>query len=1077
MQISTIRAKTLIVLLMIVVSALLSSIVVISSLRQAEDDAEIVNALGRQRMLTQAMAKSVLGFTMTANSLENIKQRIGTLDSYVTQMRKTYSEVLSHPAIDAANDPSRGPGARPAVALPMPAVFAHTVSEAFQGQEGVSLDIIAEKPVNPNKGLQTSVDRRANDFLKSNQGEFFSSLSEEHGHLDLLLYSGDYATTESCTNCHGSLLDSELTGDQLLGIRKYRVRFANNISLGRDELDPSLAEYENAHEVFEQTLLAMKLGGSYPVDLSMTKTRTIEPLPTRESQRKIVEIEGALAAFSDAVKKLIDAGLGSAQYREYRQKILAESNLLRTLSDDLVIISTQIAESHNTRIFWSVIAMGIVAVATALIGGAFFSRSVTMPLRQLSTTLVDVEASGDFSKQIEVTTEDEVGHAMSALNHLLESVKSALADTNNAMQAAASGDFTARIEADFTGHLNLLKENVNRQIAALGERIGRIDSIARFHVIAQESTSVEAFSERLISEVARAVPAQHGVMYIVDEESGDFELAGSYCCAADSLSQRVAEGDGLLGQCAKENQIIVYPEIPADYVEIRSVLGGATPTSVVAIPIGYKRKVLAVIELASFTPFSDDQIGFLEELIPIIGLGFESVLRFGQAKALLYETRRKSDKLLEQQATANALGQILRSGLEPLSLEAHVDQILEQLFSVRQLSLLPKGAVFLVDDESDELVLFAEKGLSSQLLEQCARVPFRECFCGQAAAGKQPVFWSGEDRSPETRTDYEHPDGHYCLPILSGDRLLGVLNLHVAQDCGHDLQVEEFLLSVTSALASIIERKQAEEALRRVQKMDAVGQLTGGIAHDFNNILGIILGNVELLERWVPSDDAFLEQIRNIRKSTERAVALTKRLLAFSRTQAVDPVVTDLNQVIADMENLISRSVTPEIEVEHRLTDDLWPIVVDPGDFEDSLINMVLNARDAMPGGGRLALEARNCKLDAEFCANTPGAVPGDYVELAVSDTGEGIEPEIQQQIFDPFFTSKPGGINGYELAERATADRPDLKVLLASGYSDKVTTTNEQARFGANLLTKPYAFSQLARAVRTLIDDPQPPA
>ncbi len=206
------------------------------------------------------------------------------------------------------------------------------------------------------------------------------------------------------------------------------------------------------------------------------------------------------------------------------------------------------------------------------------------------------------------------------------------------------------------------------------------------------------------------------------------------------------------------------------------------------------------------------------------------------------------------------------------------------------------------------------------------------------------------------------------------------------------------------------ERKLAEQALRRSPKMNAIGQLTGGIAHDFNNILNIILGNAELLKRSTSDEQKRLKRIDAIEKTVHRAADLTRQLLGFSRTQAAKVFDTDINEVIGGMDSLIARSVTPEIKVEYRLAQDLWETEIDPGDFQDTLLNLVLNARDAMQGGGQLSIETTNTVLDSEFGARGPGAASSDYVQLIVSDSGTGIPPEQLEHVFEPFFTTKEQG-------------------------------------------------------------------
>ncbi len=396
------------------------------------------------------------------------------------------------------------------------------------------------------------------------------------------------------------------------------------------------------------------------------------------------------------------------------------------------------------------------------------------------------------------------------------------------------------------------------------------------------------------------------------------------------------------------------------------------------------------------------------------------------------------------------------------------------------------------------------------------------------------------------------------------------------------------IIGVLGLARDITERKQNEEIARRSQKMDAVGQLTGGIAHDFNNILGIIMGNLELLRGQVAADEKASKRVVMISESAKRAADLTKQLLAFSRLQATDVVVCNINRVIQGMDSLIRRSITPEVVLNLQLASSLWVAGVNQGDFQDSLLNLILNARDAMPGGGQLTVETRNCTLDKAYCAQHPSTTPGEYVLLSVSDTGEGIASQQVDKIFDPFYTTKevgkgtglglsmvfgfitrsrghvdveselgvgttfhlyfpraedqvlvdntvdqqsellprgsetilavddekellnlareslealgyhvltatsgkealnrlaehpaisllfsdvvmPGGMNGYELADQAIGNRSNLKILLTSGHTEKVSSRAQQKY---NLIEKPYTLEDLKRRVQSLLGE-----
>ena len=217
---------------------------------------------------------------------------------------------------------------------------------------------------------------------------------------------------------------------------------------------------------------------------------------------------------------------------------------------------------------------------------------------------------------------------------------------------------------------------------------------------------------------------------------------------------------------------------------------------------------------------------------------------------------------------------------------------------------------------------------------------------------------------------------------------------------------------VTSQKEQLAEREQLEGQLRQSQKMEAVGQLTGGLAHDFNNLLIGVTGSLELLQTRIAqgriSDvDRYVNAAQGAAK---RAAALTHRLLAFSRRQTLDPKPTDVNRLVLGMEELIRRTAGPEIIVEPMVgAAGLWSTLVDAGQLENALLNLCINARDAMPHGGKITIETGNRWLDAHT-ARERGLPPGQYVSLCVSDTGTGMTPEVVAKAFDPFFTTKPIG-------------------------------------------------------------------
>ncbi|WP_085745511.1 PAS domain-containing sensor histidine kinase [Pseudomonas sp. R45(2017)] len=210
----------------------------------------------------------------------------------------------------------------------------------------------------------------------------------------------------------------------------------------------------------------------------------------------------------------------------------------------------------------------------------------------------------------------------------------------------------------------------------------------------------------------------------------------------------------------------------------------------------------------------------------------------------------------------------------------------------------------------------------------------------------------------------------------------------------------------------MFERERAEDALRHAQKMEAVGQLTGGIAHDFNNMLTGIIGSLDLMQRYIANGRA--DEIGRFTdaavSSANRAAALTHRLLAFSRRQSLDRKTLDVNELIHSLEDLIRRTKGDPIELKLRLADNVWPVSTDVSQLENALLNLVINARDAMPDGGELLIETANVYLDGNDITTLEPVKAGDYLMLAVSDNGTGMTPSVRSKAFDPFFTTKPIG-------------------------------------------------------------------
>lgn len=451
----------------------------------------------------------------------------------------------------------------------------------------------------------------------------------------------------------------------------------------------------------------------------------------------------------------------------------------------------------------------------------------------------------------------------------------------------------------------------------------------------------------------------------------------------------------------------------------------------------------------------------------------------------------------------------------------------------------------------------------------------------------------------EFENRYRHKDGSWR--VLSWKSVAeGDLMYAVARDVTErgrlesalyeaNAELEKRVAARTEALQSeVAERGRTEQQLRQAQKMEAIGNLTGGMAHDFNNLLGVIIGNLDLLNRRQNSDPRLQELTRDALEAALRGADLTKRLLAFARRQPLQPQRLDVNELVDRMIKLVRRTLGENIDVAFEAGEKVWPVVADPAQLEASLVNLINNARDAMPKGGTLTIATSNRFLDEDYASLNAGVTPGDYAVIEVSDTGTGMPPEIVSQIFEPFFTTKerdkgtglglsmvfgfmkqsgghinvyselglgttfrlflpravpgadaveapnvradvrggtetilavednasmrrvvvrqltelgyrlleaengtaaltiletenvdllfsdvvmPGGISGYDLARAALSRRPNLKVVMTSGFPDGNLDAKGGPPVNLRLLSKPYRKDDLARTLREELD------
>ncbi len=366
------------------------------------------------------------------------------------------------------------------------------------------------------------------------------------------------------------------------------------------------------------------------------------------------------------------------------------------------------------------------------------------------------------------------------------------------------------------------------------------------------------------------------------------------------------------------------------------------------------------------------------------------------------ELRRLNARLAEDVATRTAE---LSSTSDALKLKDE-DLVRTRAFLKLVIEHVP-GMLFIKDAREHRFVLVnrgAEDLLGydrTELIGKTDHEVFPREQADQFLARDRRVLKSGQ---PETILDEV---------IATRDR--GVLHLQTrAVPVIDEKGQAQFLLGFSE---DITDKRQVEQQLRQAQKMEAIGQLTGGVAHDFNNLLMVILGNLELLEVALDKQPALLGLVKTAVRGADRGAALVKSLLAFARKQPLDPTRVDMSKLLRETVEMLTRTIGENIEIGLSVQPATWDCEVDPGQIQSALLNLAINARDAMPSGGKLTLETANTLLD-EATAQGADIRPGEYVMLAVSDTGTGIPAAVMERVFDPFFTTKePGKGSGLGLS------------------------------------------------------------
>ena len=408
------------------------------------------------------------------------------------------------------------------------------------------------------------------------------------------------------------------------------------------------------------------------------------------------------------------------------------------------------------------------------------------------------------------------------------------------------------------------------------------------------------------------------------------------------------------------------------------------------LPVGQMPTIEEAV--AFFAPEDQRTIRRATQTAAETGQGFDLELRLVTARG-----RHSWVRIIGKVTRTRNLPARIYGTFQDITDKKHIEQELRATrdFYQHTLNALPIGVAYFDENERLAFCNTAQAAWLGREIDEIVGKSFRELVGDDAYAEVAPHVAAALKGEPRT----------YSRTAVFGGKVLEIQVQYIPERMPSG-EVRGYFALVND----LTDRKRLEQRLLAAQKMQAVGELTGGIAHDFNNLLGIIIGNLQLLERSLGPDPSQARKVRTATRAAMRGADLTRRLLAFARRQILDPVVLEVGQLLQGLGDLLQRTLGESIEVHISAAPGLWHVRVDPGQLENALINLAINARDAMPEGGRLSVTASNRVMDAAACAEHPAMRPGDYVSISVADTGVGIPADVLARVFEPFFTTKEHG-------------------------------------------------------------------
>ena len=553
--------------------------------------------------------------------------------------------------------------------------------------------------------------------------------------------------------------------------------------------------------------------------------------------------------------------------------------------------------------------------------------------------------------------------------------------------------------------------------------------------------------------------------------------------AAAGTGDRIVSSVGFAAGSVPEESLLAAAAGTTDVVEVP----GVGPCWTLLAPVGEDLLEFILVGRSGASDFSYQEATLLR------GMGRALVLSLRLFRTIEDERHLRST-LQEHQSSLERLSRIQTSISRRVPLQEVLDAV---TVGAEELLGADLASIRLVEPANPGFLrMVSASGVKSHLMEVEPRVRISEGVSGRAVAEDRVVVMNDYSSNPNALPSFaaDKLSAAMGAPVRENGVVTGSLVVGTYDPDRTYTKAEQDLLMALAEHASLAIMdartvdavKEAESKLVQAQKMEAIGQLAGGIAHDFNNLLFVIRNCAGFLSQSIYEADPRRRDVDEIIEAADRAATLTRQLLTFSRRQVIAPQVVDVNNLVSDIEKLLRRTITQNVELSTRLeATDPWTLM-DPGQLEQVLMNLAVNAKDAMPRGGVLDIVTKRVTVDARTAADRPGLEPGDYVLLEMTDTGEGMSEEVRQRIFEPFFTTKALGegtglglatvygivkrVNGYIEVSSREGDGTVFSIYLPASAQGPDELPSEEAAVPQPVRRETILVAEDETAVRKLV-------